>query len=221
MESNTKRPKGRPLSFDLDKAIDAAVLVFWSKGYEGASLDDLTKAMGINRPSLYAQFGNKHGLFLTAIDRYVDTISRPQSVPLMEEKDIVNAVSGYYREIIETVTGEDRPQGCLIASVATEIAERDEDVRRKVRETLGAAEDFLDARLTAEGYTAENEARTAPVTGAMIVAAGLSFAPRARLGASSEELTSIADGYVERFFNRGSNQSSATKRSQVEQEEPK
>lgn len=219
MESNTQRPKGRPLSFDLDKALDAAVLVFWSKGYDGASLDDLTKAMGINRPSLYAQFGNKHGLFLTAIDRYVDTISRPQSVPLMEEQDIVNAVSGYYREIVKCVTGEDRPKGCLIASVATEIAERDEDVRRKVRETLGAAEDFLNTRLSTEGYGAAGEPGPASVTGAMIVAAGLSFAPRARLGASREELTAIADGYVERFFNHGSNPSTAAKRSQDEQEE--
>jgi AcrR family transcriptional regulator len=221
MESEIKRPKGRPLSFDLDQVLDEAVLVFWSKGYEGASLDDLTKAMGINRPSLYAQFGNKHGLFLAAIDRYVDTISRPQSVPLMEEKDVVDAVSGYYREIVKCVSEEGRPAGCLIASVATEIAERDGEVRRKVTEILGAAEDFINSRLTAEGYGAQGDSRPVSVTGAMIVAAGLSFAPRARLGGSREELTAIANGYVQQFFDRGSDSSSATKRSSREQGELK
>src|SRR6185503_15427259 len=65
-------PAGRPREFDLDEALDRALEVFWRKGYEGASLPDLTKAMKINRPSLYAAFGNKEALFRKAIDRYVE-----------------------------------------------------------------------------------------------------------------------------------------------------
>src|ERR1700730_17340156 len=65
-------PTGRPRSFDLDKALDAAMQVFWRKGYEGASLSDLTQAMGINRPSLYAAFGDKETLFRKAPERYPD-----------------------------------------------------------------------------------------------------------------------------------------------------
>ena len=64
-------PIGRPRAFDAEKALDRALQVFWRKGYEGTSLPDLTKAMGINRPSLYAAFGNKEALFRKAIDRYV------------------------------------------------------------------------------------------------------------------------------------------------------
>src|SRR5690348_4805353 len=64
--------RGRPRSFDVDHALDRALKVFWRKGYEGASLPDLTKAMGINRPSLYAAFGNKEALFRKAIDRYIE-----------------------------------------------------------------------------------------------------------------------------------------------------
>jgi AcrR family transcriptional regulator len=61
---------GRPRAFDMDQALDRALDVFWRKGYEGATLCDLTAAMGINPPSLYAAFGNKEGLFRKALDRY-------------------------------------------------------------------------------------------------------------------------------------------------------
>src|SRR5436190_19772422 len=63
-------PAGRPRAFDTEKALDKALQVFWRKGYEGTSLSDLTKAMRINRPSLYAAFGNKEALFRKALDRY-------------------------------------------------------------------------------------------------------------------------------------------------------
>lgn len=127
------------------------MLVFWTRGYDAASLDDLTQAMGINRPSLYAQFGNKRGLFLAAIDRYTETISAPQAVPLATVQDIAKAVSLYYGEIIKCVAAEGRPPGCLIASVATELAARDGEIRSKVSNLLGAAEDFIETRLVAAG----------------------------------------------------------------------
>src|SRR5258705_12220014 len=63
---------GRPREFDVDKALDLALQVFWRKGYEGASMADLTQTMGITKPSLYSAFGNKEELFRKALDRYVD-----------------------------------------------------------------------------------------------------------------------------------------------------
>ena len=63
-------PSGRTRQFDVDKALDRALEVFWTRGYEGATLPELTQAMGINRPSLYAAFGNKEQLFRKALDRY-------------------------------------------------------------------------------------------------------------------------------------------------------
>src|SRR5207249_2480008 len=67
----TTARRGRPRTFDPNLALDRALEVFWRKGYEGASLSDLTKATGINRPSLYAAFGNKENLFRLALDRYI------------------------------------------------------------------------------------------------------------------------------------------------------
>src|SRR5690349_489182 len=70
--SASKSPRGRPRAFDTEAALDAALDVFFRHGYEGASLDALTDAMGINRPSLYAAFGNKEQLFKAVLDRYVE-----------------------------------------------------------------------------------------------------------------------------------------------------
>ena len=72
MKSKTTASLGRPRAFDADVALDRAMHVFWAKGYEGAALSDLTQAMRINRPSLYAAFGNKEQLFRKVLDRYMD-----------------------------------------------------------------------------------------------------------------------------------------------------
>ena len=194
MKQESTNPGGRPKSFDREAVLDAAVRVFWEKGYEGASLDVLTKAMGINRPSLYATFGNKHGLFLAAIDRYAAVQGMAQSAPLHAEPNIRNAVAGYYRQIVKTVASGDSPRGCLIGSVATEVAERDLVVREKIAGNLAQSEQVLDQRLAESGYA---DGRP---SGAIILSAGLSLAQRARLGSSASELSAIADGYVDLFF---------------------
>src|SRR5262245_44794102 len=110
-------PRGRPREFDTDKALDAALAVFWSKGYEGAALPDLTDAMGINRPSLYAAFGNKEELFRRVVDRY---IAGPAAYvrQTLKEPTARAAVERLLTQAIDVVTNPKTPRGCLLVSGA-------------------------------------------------------------------------------------------------------
>ncbi|GAA2307181.1 TetR/AcrR family transcriptional regulator [Nonomuraea roseoviolacea subsp. roseoviolacea] len=120
-------PGGRPRAFDPDVALDRALEVFWRQGYEGTSLSDLTAAMGVNRPSLYAAFGNKEELFAKALDRYVagpgafaaEALTAP-TVREVIERLVEGAVELTTGELTtgelttgELTTGPDRPHGCL------------------------------------------------------------------------------------------------------------
>jgi AcrR family transcriptional regulator len=108
---------GRPRAFDKDKALERAMRVFWRKGYEGASVADLTEAMGINPPSLYAAFGNKQALFRQAVDRYeerfathgVDALTLPTARAVAEA--MLNGAA-------DLQTSRGHPRGCLIVQGA-------------------------------------------------------------------------------------------------------
>ena len=124
-------PSGRKRQFDVDEALDRALEVFWARGYEGATLPELTRAMGINRPSLYAAFGNKEQLFRKALDRYQ---TGPQSflseaLTKPTARDVVEAIfSGFIR----MQRDHDKARGCLIVSGALACSPEAETVRREL-----------------------------------------------------------------------------------------
>jgi len=103
---------GRPRAFDVDDALDRALDVFWRQGYEGTALSDLTAAMGINRPSLYATFGNKEALFRKVLDRYAQgpAAYAARALELPRARDVVEAL---IYGAIELTTGPDTPLGCI------------------------------------------------------------------------------------------------------------
>src|SRR2546426_4232070 len=111
--SRTPVKRGRPRSFDADKALEKALRIFWKKGYEGATLPDLTRAMGINRPSLYAAFGNKEALFRKAIDRYIEGPACHLGEAL-EEPTARKVVERFVRGSIDLVTDPRNPRGCFL-----------------------------------------------------------------------------------------------------------
>jgi AcrR family transcriptional regulator len=118
--------RGRPRGFDVDEALDQAVEVFWRQGYEGTTLDDLTSAMGINRPSLYAAFGNKEATFRRAVARYAE-VDMAYVDEALAQPTARGVAESYLRSNVVAITTPGKPAGCL--SVQGGLAASDEDRR--------------------------------------------------------------------------------------------
>jgi AcrR family transcriptional regulator len=131
-------PSGRTRQFDVDEALDRALEVFWRKGYEGTSLADLTESMGINRPSLYAAFGNKEELFRKALDRYQ---TGPQSflTEALAKPTARAVVEAIFSGFVRMQRGRDKARGCLIVCGALACGEEAEPVRQELAQLRQAA----------------------------------------------------------------------------------
>jgi len=166
--------------------------VFWLKGYEGASLSDLTAAMGINKPSLYAQFKDKRGLFLAAIERYKATVGAPNLQKVLDGQSVRETVNGYFAAINVSLTVSETPPGCMLNSIATDLAGRDDEIRAQVADLLVSTEAFLTQRFQELGDAPMDEQTLAEA----IVSFGQSLASRARVGATYADLTARTDRFL-------------------------
>ncbi|MBK8974003.1 MAG: TetR/AcrR family transcriptional regulator [Hahellaceae bacterium] len=114
---------GRKLEFDKETALEAAMHVFWKKGYSGASLADLTESMGINKPSLYATFGNKEALFIQATEYYVEHVARTHCQYLVQEGiPLRDRLKNYLMSVVASQCDSSKPKGCYVALCASEAA---------------------------------------------------------------------------------------------------
>lgn len=139
-------PRGRPRRFDREVALNAAMRVFWEKGFATASMSDLTKAMGINAPSLYAAFGSKEGLYAEAVDHYVATYGQMGADLLAGGGRLRDQIEASLRLSGRAAT-EAIPAGCLLVGACAERAELSEETARALsRKRLGPVE-TLEARL--------------------------------------------------------------------------
>ena len=136
---------GRPREFDVDKALDQAMLVFWKKGYEGASLLELTQAMGINRPSLYAAFGNKEALFRKALDRYAEGPGRHvrEAFLLPTAREVVEQ---FLRGSVELITRSGSLRGCMIVQSAMACGDSSDPSRREMAKRRASIQKALRER---------------------------------------------------------------------------
>lgn len=123
-------PGGRPRAFDPEAALDAALEVFWRQGYEGTSLADLTAAMGINRPSMYASFGNKEQLFSAALDRYL-TGPGAYAADALDASTVGEVVERLILGAVELTSGSHTPSGCLCVNSAQASGPESEPIRQK------------------------------------------------------------------------------------------
>ena len=155
-------PSGRTRQFDVDEALDRALEVFWARGYEGATLPELTRAMGINRPSLYAAFGNKEQLFRKALDRYQ---TGPQSflTEALRKPTARAVVEAIYSGFVRMQRDRDKARGCLVVSGALACGEEAETVRRELaRLRQGAVAAFRDPFSARSARSARPAPRTPP-----------------------------------------------------------
>lgn len=113
---------GRKKAFHEEQALDAAMQVFWTKGYVGASLSDLTQSMGINKPSMYSTFGNKEALFIKATKHYVAS-QMEQRLALLFEQDtpLKLRLKNYMRSIIAMQCDSEQPKGCYLVLCQSEL----------------------------------------------------------------------------------------------------
>ena len=124
MPTAKKRPRGRPREYDADKALARAAECFWKHGYSGTSLDDLASATGMNRPSLYAAFGNKHDLYLKTLKRYRDGMREAARALLIDDPSLRIYLARFYRAALDVYfAGGNGARGCyFVGTAATESA---------------------------------------------------------------------------------------------------
>jgi AcrR family transcriptional regulator len=184
---------GRPRSFCTEKALDSAMQVFWRKGYEGASMVDLTSAMGISSPSLYAAFGNKESLFRKVLDRY-DARLRNFMESVLTAPTAREAANRYLHGVADFMahTGGQHPPGCFMMQCGSSCSDQDiPDAVAKRRAEKEAALRERFARAVAEGDLPAGSDPAALARYLTTVSNGL--AVQAAAGDSPAQLHAVAD----------------------------
>jgi len=131
----------RPKEFNPDDALEKAMQVFWHKGYEATSMEDLLTAMDLNRGSLYDTFGDKRQLFLKVIDRYCTTFVGPKFSILDQPGPALPSLRRFISGMIEGGLADPQRRGCLIANTVMELSPHEKEIASTLRKTLKMAED--------------------------------------------------------------------------------
>jgi AcrR family transcriptional regulator len=197
MKSNQVRSQlGRPRAFDTDAALDRALAVFWRNGYEGASLPALTKAMGINRPSLYAAFGNKEALFRKALERYARGPAG-YGRKALEKPTAREVVEALLEGAVALLTKPQNPGGCLMVQGALACGENGDGVRRELASRRAADVAAIRGRFQRAIRESDLPARADASALARFVATVMhGMAVQAASGASRKELLRVKDMFL-------------------------
>lgn len=188
------RPRGRPRGFDRDEALESAMRLFWSRGYEATSISDLTKAMQITPPALYSAFGDKKSLFLEAVGRYEQGEGCFAQRALAEEPTAELAVRRLLLDAARSFADPKNPRGCMVVLGATNCTVESTDIFEALAERRRAAENAVRARIAAGRKAGElpDNADVDALAG-MVTAALYGLAVKARDGASRARLRGIVE----------------------------
>jgi AcrR family transcriptional regulator len=160
MIQNTTRPRGRPRSFDEAGALEKATQVFWSKGYDGVTIDDLVAGMGVGRPSLYAVFGDKRAIFLRVLKAYAEGKGAAAAKALLTPHTLRDSITGFLKFAVESATQKGSARGCLMVCVAPLV--NDAEVQRFLQSAVAGGVALVERRLR-DGITAGDIPHDFPV----------------------------------------------------------
>jgi TetR/AcrR family transcriptional regulator, transcriptional repressor for nem operon len=133
----------RPREFDEDTALEAAIECFWQRGYEATSVRDLADKMGISAPSLYNAYGDKHALFVQALERYLDHSMRARIKRLEDSLSPKQAIRRFIGEIIERSVSDRERRGCFLINSALEVAPHDRELGAFIADRFAEIEAFF------------------------------------------------------------------------------
>jgi AcrR family transcriptional regulator len=197
MRDSTKlssKPRGRPRAFEPNDALDALTNVFWTHGFAAASLDALAASAGVNRPSLYAAFGDKRTMYLRAIGKIAQQLEASMAQALAGDRPLRAELTAFYEESIEVyLAGEPGPRGCLVMCTAPSAAIDEPEVKDALREVLATIDRGFEKRLTSAREAGELATDTDVRALARVASSALhSLAIRARAGESRAHLRALA-----------------------------
>ena len=195
MVQKSKAKRGRPRAYDPEVALGSALAAFWDGGYAATSLDDLSAATGMNRPSLYAAFGDKHALYSAALERYRAMGRDAVRAAITGDKPLREFLRGVYDGALALYfSGRGEARGCFLIGTALTEAVRDPALRDALADSLREIDQAVAARFRSAAAHGELPARAKPASLAKLAVAVLYFlAIRSRAGESRASLKAMAE----------------------------
>src|ERR1700729_3108916 len=192
MVQNALKPRGAPRSFDENDALKKATQVFWSKGYDGATIDDLVAGMGVGRPSLYAVFGDKRAIFLRVLKAYAEKKGARAAKALLSPQGLRDSIVGFLRYAVESATEKGSARGCLMVCVAPVVD--DAEVRQFLQKAVAGGAVLVEGRFR-DGISAGEIPSDFPVAvrASQVMDFGRGLTMRAQMGTPRKRLLKDAE----------------------------
>lgn len=192
MVQKDAKPRGRPRNFDEKDALEKATQVFWSKGFDGATIDDLVAGMGVGRPSLYTVYGDKRTLFLLVLKAYAEKKGALATKALLSPSSLRDSLTGFLRHAVESATEKGSAQGCLLECVAPLVD--DAEVKEFLQNAAAGGVALVEGRFR-DGITAGEIPSDFPVAirARLLIDVTRGLTMRAQIGAPRETLLRDAE----------------------------
>lgn len=195
-------PRGRPRHYDRDTALDQITQVFWKHGFAATSLDMISEAAGMKRPSLYAAFGDKQAMFLLTQTRFAEKLSKELSEILKQPAPPSIVLNTFFERLIEIYTGNANQQtGCFVFSVGLIEATTEKDIGALIKQAYMSMQEDIEfalERAVASGQL-QNHGNTTALS-ELLVALGHSLAIRARSGEEPTDLRKLAERTIKQLL---------------------